>query len=894
MDSPLVTHAIKNVWCATNQDFQHHINLPRITPDRGVLRSYPVLWDVLAVPETPTNRDYFHFYQIGHLPTNTFDFNGVINQWINYTDLNVSDNILMDVYMVTGAIIPRDHIYIIQLYNKNLILAIKINFKIDYGTTKKTYSNGVVYDDKYTLDNSQLILRFYSNAYFNKIEYITNAVDPNNPIRHVFRTIKTQNDYTSFINTVNAIELEFENSGLGVYYQDGFVINKPIAFSDDLLGSQFSFMWDESFKFQKLFNIKNLTSFISEKNRGVRKYLLVCDNVYDVIDYHDDIDIYIVNTQTGKGVYFNRNGSAGITMVTHNTYALNAATVEGYIQAHEFLESIDKCAIRVMVRHGGRENALFNQKNRIQELYKLPYNDIVGAHVNTPSLIPIWRAAALEQSGYVALMSAPMHLITDDLVIDAYGYNGICTQFANPLVNVTNGEIIPPTILNIPDGKTNLGNRTIFCYNNDGTMIGYYHNASLSSYIAIPQTLTNTTNVECINALMSTDEVDAWVNLDVSNDDLDQYGFRCYVSGENQGEILNIWEDVTGTNLYTYTKATTTSPAEIKWRWDLLSQANLYPAVKTNKVLHVYKWSKPVNVTYDGCLEIVVKATQQWGNNKQRKPLGIPPGNVDVFANGLSLIRDVDYYMQWPTIVIINRDINRSPTINVVVRSYGFADPRTDKPFVPKEVGFVKDGKLSVNGVYDVRNNKCVRVIVDNKLVTVDSKNYGEYTIGSNYTDGKPYSITDYVLPIENLLRGYDTWTLYKETDEIDSEISNYLTPRLPEIKAITPIVNVTRWPVISPVVSSLLHGFSAGLNFDSFVSDNYDLGELDNWFKPFKWLLPFDPAFNRVDENYFRIEPHSNTRVMSVTQKQYEFLELIIKLYLNDRVDLTTNVVIG
>lgn len=894
MDSPLVTHAIKNVWCATNQDFQHHINLPRITPDRGVLSQYPVLWDSLAVPKTPSGRDYFHFYQIGHLPAKTFDFIGKENQWISYEELNRDNNILIDVYMVSGAIIPRDHIYITQLYNKNIVIAIKNNFRIDYGTCNKSYFNGVTYNEKFTLDNSSIIARFYSNAYFDKISYIENAVDPKQPIRHLYRVIKSQEDYTQFTMQSNLIEIEFGQSGLGIYYEDGFVVNKPMGYNPNLIGKQLSYMWDESFKFQKYFDIKHLPTFISEKNRGVRKYLLVCDNDYDVIDYHDDVDIYVVNNLTGKGVYYNRNGRFGITMVTHNSYALNADIVEGYISAYSFLGSIDQCSIRLMIRHGGRESGLLNQKNRINELYKLSYEDVVNAHIYTPSLVPAWRAVTLEQSDYVNLMSAPSNLITNDLVINAYGYNSLCTQFANPLIDVKNNELLVPEIAKLPDKKTNLGNRTVFCYNAEGLMIGYYHNSSLAPFVGIPTEYKTAKLAECINTKLTTDEVDAWINIDVEDNDLEQYGFRCYVSTEVNGNILNEWEDVTGGNLYTYTKRTLTTPATIKWKWSLLTQAGLYPAVKTNKMMHVYTWSKPSNVKYDGCIELVVKATQKWGNTKQKKELGIPPGNVDVFANGLSLIRNVDYYMNWPTIVIINRDVNRSNVINIVVRSYGFGDPRHSKPFEAQETGFVKDGMLSVDGVYNVRNNKCLRVIVDNKLVKAESKNYGEYALGRNYTDGKPYSISDYILPLENLLGEHDTWELYEETINIDNTVSNYLTPRLPERAAINPIVNVSRWTVISPVISTLLHAFTNNFNFDNFVPDNYTNEDVEKWFKPYKWLLPFDPAFNEVDENYFRIEPHSNTSVMKITQKQYEFLEWIVALYLNDRVDLTTNVIIG
>lgn len=894
MESPLVTHAKLNVWCATNQDFQHHINLPRITPDRGVLRQYPVLWDELTVPVTPRGRDYFHFYQIGHLPAKTFDFIDKENTWINYMDLNVDNNILIDVYMVSGAIVPRDHIWVTRLYNKNIIIAIKNNFRIDYGTCNKTYFNGVMYKDRFTLDNNQAIIRFYSNAYFDSIEYIDAAVDPKLPIRVIYKLITNQTDYIDFMSKTNTVQTMFDTEGLGVYYEDGFIINKPLGYSPKFVGKYMGFMWDESFKFEQLFNIKHLPAFISEMNRGVRKYLLVTDDVYDIIDYHDDIDFYIVNNLTGKGVYFNRNARFALTMVTHNSYALNADIVEGYIGAHEFLGSIDNCSIRMMVRHGGRDNGLINQKNRIHELYQLDYQQIIEGHINTPSLVPSWRAVTLEKSDYIKLMSSPSHLITNKLVINAYGYNALNKAFANPLVDVKSNDIIVPEIAKIADGKTNLGNRSIFCYNDLGHLDGYFHNTSLSAYTSMPQRYRTTKTVECINGELSTDEVQAWINNDVSDNDLDQYGFRCYVSSGDINGIFNEWEDVTGSNLYTYTKGTHGVPSSIKWNWSLLSQVDLYPAVKTNKTIHVYEWTKRVTDVYDGCLEFEVKATQRWGDSKQKRSLGIPPGNVDVFANGLSLIRDVDYFMKWPKIVIINRDVNRSKSINVAIRSYGFGDPRTNNPFKPQETGFVKDGLLSINNIYDVRSGKCVRVVIDNKLVKFDSLNYGEYLLGNNYIDGKPYSISDYILPLENLLRTHDTWQLYKETLDIDKTVSDYLTPRLPEQKPITPIVNVTRWPVISPVVSSILHAFNSQFNFDDLVPDNYTNQDIDRWFKQFKWLLDFDPAYHNVDENYFRIEPHSNTNVMTITQKQYEFLEWIINIYLNDRVDLTSNVRIG
>ena len=895
MDNPLVTHAKHTIWCATNQDFQHHINLPRLTPNGGILGSYPVLWDRLAVPDNGNKRTYFHYYQIGNLPGRTFDIDAGENKWTNYLDLNIADNLLIDVFMISGAVIPRDHIWVTQLYNGNIILAIQINHTINYGICNKQYFNGVTYKERFTLDNDNLIVRFYSNAYFEDIEYIQTAVSAKHPIRHVYKKINDQADYLEFMRRVQLIENEFGRVGEGVFFQDGFISNRPMGYSEEYNGKYLGLMWDESFYKSLWYDIKLLPAFISTKHRGVRKYLIVTSDKYSHIDYHDDIDLYIVNKKTGKGVYYNRNTAFGISMITHNAYSINAGIVERYIELHEFLGSIDDCQLRVMIRKGGRKAGMFNQKNRIEEMYRLDGEGILNALINTQSLVPEWSARSLEHSAYVALMSANSQDINTRMVVDAYGYNGIVSHFYDPKVPFTSDQFVVPLPLLTPDRITGLGVRTIFCYDKDGLFVDYISNQSLSHSIRLPSSIKAVKYAECFNMLpVNETGGGTWINVDVETNEIEQYGFRCYVSTGDINGITEDWDDVTDTDFYTYIPSTKTSDARIEWNWRLLTEIDMYPAVKSGKFMHIHKWKKTVNDVYDGCIEVVCRGYQDWGGVITRRPLTIPAGNVDVFANGLSLVEDIDYFMNWPTLVIINKAVNAAETINIVVRSYGFGDPRTNSPFKSKDTGFIKNGMLSINEVYDIRDSKSIRLVVENKMVHIEDFNYGEYLKGEYYTDGRPYSITDYVLPIENMLPKEDTWSLYKETLDIDKRVSEYLTPRIKEIVAPNPIVNESRWPVISPVVSSILYAFLRGYDFDNLVPDNYSSEHVERWMAPYAWLLEYDPAHNQVDENYFRIEPHSNATVIIISQKQYEFLEWIIKTYLNNRVDLSVNVRIG
>lgn len=888
MTNPLIEHAMLNLWAVPNQDFQHNIELARITPPGGVLREYPLLWDTLTVPEIENKREYFHFYQIGQVPPRLLDILPPTNCWINIEELNKQFNILVDVYSYFGYIVPRDHVWISAIYNKNVVLAIRNNLKIDYGTNKKTNNHGVRVNEKFKLDHDQLVIRFYSNAWFEDTIFTENAVDPKNPIRYVHKTIKSQSDYDEFKIKVDAIRNEFSDKGLGISYVDGFHVEDFKGYTDGYIGKHLWFMWDESFKFSKRFELRNLSSFISKTKKGGRKYLLVMDGVYDEIDFYDDIDFYIVNRYSNKGVYYTRVSDfieqSPINQITHNAYSLKADFIEDYITTHDFLGTIDDVDIIAYVRQGGRKTGIQQTKNRISELYKLPYTDIVDTMINVPAVLKEWRAEELEDSIYNKVIAGSLSTLTENNVVQAYGYNALAHLFAKPLVFVKNNGYTAPLIANIADNETKQGNKSVWVYDDNGLMIGYYNEKSINKENRIDKIkYKNASMVEVFNMTISKEGFTVFNNTDVESDKLDQYGFRVFTYRIINGKITGL-DDITETKLYTFTSGKRKTKSKIEFKWNLLTQADLLPMVLVLDKMFVYETIS----NNDGVIDFDVSL-----NNKVNN--AIVPGVVDVFADGKSLIENVDYWMQYPRIVIVNKEINRITDCKIVVRAYGFLNPVENKPWKAIETGFVKNGMMSIDGIYNVRTNKNIRVIYDNKLIKLEDGNYGEYLLGNNFTDGRPYSISDYVLPLENLFedKSITTYTLYKEVLDFDEKVSAYLTPRLPENKSPTPMVVQTRWQVISPVISTLLYLFSKGYVFDITVNDNFDNEIIDKWFEQFKWLLNFDPAHQQVDDNYFKIVPHAGTTNYQITQKEYEILEWVIKLYLHNRVDLTDNVTI-
>lgn len=891
----LVRHAKDNVWGEPGQDFNHNIHLQRLTPNGGVMTSFTYRFLKIYTPTHGATREWFHIYQVGQLPPVIFDILPKLDQWTPIADIIVNQSLMIDIYLASGGVVPHQHAWIMKDRSRNLLVCVKRDRSVDFGVDAKANEyTGVMENKPIYLDIDRAHIRFYSNYYMTSNRFRNSSKSPEQPIKLVSTKITTQLDWDQFVTRITAIKQLFDISGFGVMYEDGFFVSEPVGFTNNMLGKRYTFIWDETFKSKVIFDIKGLPSFKSIKDFGMRKYLLVTDNVYDNIDYHDDIDFYIVK-KSGlgfKGVYVSRILPNAIRMVSHNAYAIDAELVEYYIQTHGFLGNVNECSIVLNIREGGMSHGLINQKNRVEELYRLSYSKIMSAYTETLSLVPEWNASQLENSAYTRLISAPSEQITLDLAQEAYGYSAAVNTVIPPLQSVSNGVVNLPAGFNIPHVETGLGNRSIFCYDSEGGLLGYYNDGGLDDRSMIPANLIETTDAEIFN-MVADDDCGTWVNVDVSTNRLDQYGFSCYVSTEKSGNIAEDWQDITGSNIYyTYTPGTDTTKASIVWNWNLLTQSGLYPAVKTNDKISIHQMVA-TRSDFDGCLNFTVTARQYWNNDYLVRANTIAPAIVDVFVNGLTLIENIDYVMKWPVIVILNRWIAKNDNNVILVRSYGCGNPQTNNPFKPREAGFIKNGMASINGIYDVRDDKPNRMVYNNRLQNPSKMSFGEAPGSVVLTDGRPYAVLDYIVPIEPFTNVRSNES-YIESMQIDERVSNYLTMHLPEQPAPLPKVEQYRWELYSPVLSTLIWAMGQGYISDESTQSNFSSVEADAWLAPYRWMFEFDPAFLKFNENYFYISPHPFDETIPVTQKQYELLRLINHLYLNGRVNFTNFITIS
>ena len=127
----------------------------------------------------------------------------------------------------------------------------------------------------------------------------------------------------------------------------------------------------------------------------------------------------------------------------------------------------------------------------------------------------------------------------------------------------------------------------------------------------------------------------------------------------------------------------------------------------------------------------------------------IPPRRLDLWLNGHPLIENLDYYVNWPEVTIVNKSyLNPEAEQWIEVRGTGFcnSDMTMDEA---RESGFVEHGYLSHDRQYDVRDDKVVSIVVAGKLGHRDQLSFAEDNLGvaiEGPANGSPYAVREVVV----------------------------------------------------------------------------------------------------------------------------------------------------
>lgn len=847
MYNNLVDHAIRNVWCTPDQDSQAIIKLSKITGVGGVWNTVNVFWRSINLPE-PAVR--FHVYQIGQLYPALLCLADSDSIWTNLASACNKNSVVIDIYSDNGLQLPRTETWYMVTADRNIIVAVKEqpNINID-------------------LDLNPVYIRVYNNAYF-----ASSRSDPLNDY------IEVNGGHMINTSDILALQAKFNNAsalpGATYAFINGFKVS-TINLLTVKPGDVAEYVYDSSIRSIVDLPISSLQTFTSTLDSNI-KYLLSYDGVGDSsIDFQDDIDFFIVGPDINsghRGVYYHKNRSDAVRMVTYKDYSLVVSYVAGYAHVSPDWVNADNLTIRMHIRKSGYKRGLTFENNRTEELFKLPFAKRLDALVGLNSTVNVWKAAVLEESAYVVLMGSKFKDINITLVQNAYGYNAITKLLADTPVDAVLFSNVKTA--DVPYGL--MTNSVAYEYDSNGLLLGWYQHSNSTKYNAVSQLMSQVEMLAGISSLALDEVYGSGAILDPT---LEYRFYKCQIVN---GAPDNIWIDITGTNEYMIINNSLV--------WNIDPTLN-YTLVRSNKNILTYSLNLMEN---NGLLNFSLEHMQTHAGIAQMHLMQIPMGELDIFMNGYSLIEGIDYVVNFPDIIITNKSyLNLVATAPqaISVRFTGFCNSDFSRNTI-SDGGFIKHGLLSNNNRFDIRDDKVLRIIVGGKLYNRKSLKFSETDSGvtvPNALNGLPYLIRDIVVPLRGITT-VETYANRAASVAIDTSISDYMTRQLPEPVITAPNVITMLHATYSPFCSKIISDVRNNVINDPRLKTQYNDSVVFEICKPYEYLLKFDltqPSLKK-DPNYVVVHPHYFDNVVNVNIYQYKFIDRMVRLYLNGMVDIS------
>lgn len=904
----IVKHARENVWAERVQDKDYYIKPARITPNGGSLKYADVGLMALALPNNGVvgSNAYHHVYHIGQIPTAVLGIDIVENHWTPIDVLAEKLNCYVNVFLDNGCVLPRSKCYLLRTWpGKNVILAIEYDPKASYGTST-IYDSGTnsAQSVPNTLNNQGVNIRFYTNARHFSEEMRQHAVNPDK--QFYFQT-------GIFDATVaNRIRNEQKYSPVpqGWFIANGLVMNYEALLAEtvNINNKEISVCRDETIIGTEYFKLNDLAMFVSERTSNIHKYIINLHNYNHSLVFYNDVEYYLGSYVGGlfRGVCIPLLRKDSITTVTNRTHAIRVDVISDLLNQNPWINADGNATIMAVVRQGGMLRGLIHQHSRIEELFKLPDTIVTSAMTGINSLLSEWTAANLEVDDYAKIVEAKYEAIVEDTVFNAYGYNAITRyHHPNPLVvdNYTtsvNGTLWYSVQLSNAASERNkllssAGNHIeVIEYDASGGFVGRrrfpYMNGGMliASYNANRpvKTIEHFVNSVEDNSLNVGEIFDA----SFSNNDLEIFGFSAYISTSPSTSLTPKWVDVTEIASY-YNLDYQTNPDGSKtrrftWNNTTLKAANAKGMVRINNRV-CFKTFNVRDLT-NGYRDFpVVKIPM---NALGKVPVEV--GNIDIWMEDKLLIEDIDYVVKWPNIYV-GRRIGNMDTAQISVRLSGLANPNTSEHFKARETGFVSGGVLSVNKHYDIRNDRNIQINVAGSLFSRDQVSFDEEPTTPSVLDGRPYQIKDYITPVE-LYSNRRTLTEKHKSELIDGKVMDYLNEYLDSEATKPATINNTRWLIVSVFLDDIICRLLSGWLLVELQS-NWSTNDVTNWVQDVLYLLEVDVAYgNSVNRDYVRLIPHGKNTVVTLSEKQYAFVDQVAQRYLGGMVQLNHMITIS
>lgn len=734
-----------NVWCSPGQDYQYNFRPARLTNSYGVSRTFQAGRRTVKLPTV----DFQDRYLIYSLPifVDYTNLPEVRNIWLNATGMIGFNNLMIDVYTESGLQFPRHLVWCYMLDNSQVLLAIKKQDGVNF------------------FENESLYLKLYQNAYFT-----SDQVDVDDGMECKALTVQSTQDA---LDIQTAYYDWLSRKGNVLAWINGILV-EGINYQSLELGDCVDIVWDSSIYQIINFDVSDLSTFMSTLDNQ-QKYVIHPDKWLDsnTIDYYDDITVYMIKQGENdtKGVYYHRKDISDLRMLTHRDYSIPTSNVLHIRQQHSYWNSNAEVTLRFHFRRSGRVTPLILEGSRLNNLYEMDDDGILGAMVGINSNIEEWQAANLETSIYCQAMALTDPYPSQEFLQDLYQYHGLAEMVAKSIFKMPeNGiQVIPPAFRAFG---------TAYEYSGDRKLLGVYWCESSTGYSR--QNPTGTYVEFMIGR--GTSSTRDYINTPTVPRSQNSI-WRVY-----RLPIVNYKHDGTFEDISLSDRITSDS-TDIHIA-DIDPETEIIICRQDDRYLSYQLTLDPS----DEILEFTVNTLQYVEGEFITAKNLLPYSQNDLFLNGSELIEGIHYTMQWPRITLHTRDFYNPDGDNVIVlRSYGMLDV-TQSQAGRREVGFVKDGYLSRNGVRNVRKGQLLKYSVDGQMYMSDELSFGDVAterMHNTIQDGSPYVVKEYIHPIRGIV-GVDVYDYYRKSLAFTRKIEAYLSLKIPQ-------------PELPPVVDNIL-----------------------------------------------------------------------------------------
>lgn len=917
--SPLIDYAKREIWGNPTNDLQFQVRLSRVSHELGYIKNFDYMGNYYLCPDKDRFWNIFTagFFNVGNWNLGYRMLNWVpFNRWVNAAKLMQDRGVFLDFYNGDGLQYNRSETWIMKCFNGTTLIAFSKNEVFKMPVDKPMYLH--CYSPDTVIYNSE--------GYQDKqLAYIADGI--------VFNDFREWNDWKLRYSEVK----ERKTGQLNIWW------NGVLVEFDDLspaVGDIVEYTYDPTVFKRLSFNYESLYNYYSErdKNRKLILFPWFTDNPTKRYFYFDDCRFYVRNKRTRKGIYFHRNNQDAVRQLTHQDYGISVTYVDSIadrlIAGDNSNQSTAK-DIEIIVEYCKTDWNIVLSPNtsRIAELYLLEDpTKILQAMTGVNSTVPFWEARNLERSEHNTLLGTEYLSITNDLVFNAIGYNGASWALSQSpawMPGIVPGSPDYHELYPTPDFLNGKGYRVPPTYMISSTVYEYDTEGYLLRTVGIENTERYMPSKDagfCEFALgPNTSYLDAVLTkspLIVKPD----YSHRVYrapwslgpeqpevvdkfwghewsisknglpfvrsetvvtiPTGEvipeplnpkpwDGGELAGDWEDITDTDLYTFDKET----GLLSWNFPMENYVGM--VVYDSK--HLYN---EVSVSHlDNSISFSLTHLWEIGG----VVLPIRPYQVDIWygKKGKSLIENVDYIFDFPTVYIIGKELLEEGNKHFFrVRAVGLSK---DGPHSRSELGFITNGVIGYNGRYNVRINHPTKTICNGRLMLTQSVDWAEtkgHGNNLNGLEGYPYEVK-HIASLNKYVKPYETLTGIDDEVAKDELISAYLSQHV-DYKTNTPPdkpVQMDRYILFSPFMNQLYNELTLGfISTDKTVFSDQDIYDLT---ENIRWLLKYDPVTIDVSKEYFEIHPLANIGIQPITPQQLTIITKANTLFLNDRLTL-------